>query len=37
MDLTWNRTVNLTGGEASNDEIDLVNEFLNREFKGNTY
>ncbi|XP_060588189.1 uncharacterized protein LOC132743654 [Ruditapes philippinarum] len=33
FDLTWNRTVNLHGGRNRNDEMDLVNEFLNREFK----
>lgn len=33
-DLTWNRTVNLKGGAGHNNEMDLVNEFLNREFKG---
>ncbi|WAR25131.1 hypothetical protein MAR_010835 [Mya arenaria] len=33
QDLIWNRTVNIRGGHASNDEADLVNEFLNREFK----
>ena len=30
FDLTWNRTVNLNGGINKNDEMDLVNEFLNR-------
>lgn len=34
QDLIWNRTVNLRGGRGKNDEADLVNEFLNREFKG---
>ena len=33
-DLTWNRTVNLTGGPGRNLAMDLVNEFLNNEFKG---
>jgi hypothetical protein len=33
-DLIWNRTVNMRGERDSNDEADLVNEFLNREFKG---
>lgn len=32
--LTWNRTVNLRGQIDTNDEADLVNEFLNKEFKG---
>ncbi|WAR07742.1 YNG1-like protein [Mya arenaria] len=32
-DLMWNRTVNIHGGAGSNIEADLVNEFLNREFK----
>ncbi|XP_052223855.1 uncharacterized protein LOC127839505 [Dreissena polymorpha] len=32
-DLIWNRTVNLRGGIGNNLEADLVNEFLNREFK----
>ena len=34
MDLIWNRTVNLTGGESANNQINLVDEFLNKEFKG---
>jgi hypothetical protein len=33
-DLLWNRTVNLTGGAGKNLEMDLVNEMLNKEFKG---
>ena len=38
-DLTWNRTVNLKGGLGKNLEPDIVNEFLNNQFKdglGNT-
>ena len=34
MDSVWNRTVNLAGGPGRNLECDIVNEFLNREFKG---
>ncbi|CAG2228936.1 unnamed protein product [Mytilus edulis] len=32
-DLIWNRTVNYRGGAGHNLEMDLMNEFLNREFK----
>ncbi|CAG2241196.1 unnamed protein product [Mytilus edulis] len=32
--LIWNRTVNYRGGAGHNLEMDLMNEFLNREFKG---
>ncbi|KAK3579061.1 hypothetical protein CHS0354_029921 [Potamilus streckersoni] len=32
-DLLWNRTVNLRRGAGNNDEADLVNEFLTKEFK----
>ncbi|CAG2191195.1 unnamed protein product [Mytilus edulis] len=31
-DIIWNRTVNYTGGRGSNLEMDLVNEFLNKDF-----
>jgi hypothetical protein len=34
MDSMWNRTVNLAGGPGRNLECDIVNEFLNKEFKG---
>ncbi len=33
-DLTWNWTVNLKDGAGRNKEIDIVNELLDREFKG---
>ncbi|XP_062602465.1 uncharacterized protein LOC134264190 [Saccostrea cucullata] len=33
MDSIWNRTVNLTAGPGRNMEADIVNEFLNKEFK----
>uniref|UniRef100_A0A8W8IKI6 Zinc finger PHD-type domain-containing protein n=1 Tax=Magallana gigas TaxID=29159 RepID=A0A8W8IKI6_MAGGI len=33
MDSMWNRTVNLAGGPGRNLECDIVNEFLNKEFK----
>ncbi|XP_061162619.1 uncharacterized protein LOC133171838 [Saccostrea echinata] len=33
MDSIWNRTVNLAGGPGRNLECDMVNEFLNKEFK----
>ncbi|VDI31423.1 Hypothetical predicted protein, partial [Mytilus galloprovincialis] len=32
-DLIWNRTVNYRGGAVHNLEMDLMNEFLNRELK----
>ncbi|XP_076101214.1 uncharacterized protein LOC143071009 [Mytilus galloprovincialis] len=32
-DLIWNRTVNYRGGQRNNIEMDMMNEFLNREFK----
>ncbi|XP_035687479.1 uncharacterized protein LOC118423433 [Branchiostoma floridae] len=32
-DLTWNRVANLKGGPGSNIGLDLVNEFLNNDFK----
>ncbi|XP_071122550.1 uncharacterized protein, partial [Mytilus edulis] len=32
QDMIWNRTVNYTGGRGSNLEMDLVNEFLNKDF-----
>lgn len=34
FDSVWNRTVNLAGGPGRNMEADIVNEFLNKEFKG---
>lgn len=34
-DMLWNRTVNLSGGPGKNLEMDLVNEMLNKEFRGN--
>eukprot|EP00105_Crassostrea_gigas_P043801 XP_019927949.1 PREDICTED: uncharacterized protein LOC105340967 [Crassostrea gigas] len=33
FDSVWNRTVNLAGGPGRNMEADIVNEFLNKEFK----
>ena len=30
--LVWNQTANLKGGANCNLELDLVNEFLNRDF-----
>ena len=33
-DAVWNRVANLTGGRGKNIAYDLVNEFLNSEFKG---
>lgn len=33
-EITWNRTANLRGGPGHNIPLDLVNEFLNRDFKG---
>ena len=35
-DLIWNRTGNVNGGPGQNVALDLVNEFLNNEFKGET-
>ena len=35
QEIIWNRTANLRGGEGHNIPLDLVNEFLNRDFKGN--
>ncbi|KAI8516393.1 hypothetical protein Bbelb_049740 [Branchiostoma belcheri] len=32
-DLTWNRVVNLRGGPGGNIGLDLINEFLNNDFK----
>lgn len=34
MDSQWNRTLNFAGGPGRNLPGDLVNEFLNEEFKG---
>ena len=33
-EITWNRVTNLKGGAGHNLELDLVNEFMNNEFKG---
>ena len=33
-EITWNRVANLSGGAGHNLELDLVNELLNNEFKG---
>ena len=33
QDLTWNHTVNLSGGAGHCLEMDLDNEFCNRDFK----
>ena len=33
-EVVWNRTVNLCGKRNTNLEMDLVNEFINGEFKG---
>ncbi|XP_070542604.1 uncharacterized protein [Ptychodera flava] len=33
-EVTWNRTINLHGGEGKNIAMDLATEFLNNEFKG---
>lgn len=35
-EIKWNRTANLRGGHGNNLELDLVNEFQNRNFKGNS-
>jgi hypothetical protein len=32
--MTWNRTVNPSGGEGNNMAMDYYNELLNKEFKG---
>ena len=32
--IKWNRTTDLQGGAGQNLELGLVNEFLNRDFKG---
>ena len=34
-EVKWNRTANIRGGYGHNLELDLVNEFLNGDFKGN--
>ena len=34
-EITWNRFANMIGGAGNNLELDLVNEHLNNEFKGN--
>lgn len=33
-ELTWERVANLTGGGGKNIGLDLLNEYLNNEFKG---
>ena len=33
-ELTWERVANLTGKTGMNQPLDLVNEILNAEFKG---
>jgi hypothetical protein len=33
-DLIWNRVANLSGLPGRNLPLDLVNEFMNNEFKG---
>ena len=33
-EIVWNRVANLRGGLGNNLELDLINEFLNKEFKG---
>ena len=35
-DLVWNRLANLKGRPGGNIGLDLVNEFLNNDFKGTT-
>ena len=32
--VTWNRTVNPSGGKGKNLEMDLQMEYFNKEFKG---
>lgn len=34
FDSVWNWMVNLVGGLGRNMEVDIVNEFFNKEFKG---
>ena len=34
MALKWNRVANLHGGAGRNLGLDLINEFLNNDFKG---
>lgn len=34
QDLIWNRVANVKGREGGNVGLDLVNEFLNNDFKG---
>ena len=36
-DMTWNRLANVQGKEGENIGMDLLNEFLNNEFKGDLY
>ena len=33
-EFTWNRFINLHGGDGNNIPTDLYNEFMNRDFKG---
>jgi len=33
-ELTWERVANVNGGKGKNIGLDLVNEFLNNDFKG---
>ena len=33
-EVKWNRTANVVGGWGNNLELDLINEFLNADFKG---
>ena len=33
-EVEWNRTANITAGFGHNLELDLINEFLNADFKG---
>ena len=35
QEVVWNRTANMAGKRGNNIELDLVNEHLNLEFKGN--
>ena len=36
-EVTWNRVANLKGKPGANLGLDLVNQFLNNDFKGNTH
>ena len=35
MEMVWGRVANLSGGPGNNVPLDLANEFMNNEFKGN--